>query len=492
MYVPRSAEVRLDPEILGTAPGSMLDEAWRLSNLDTVGVLDHETAHAAHTLWTVGDLEELGAGAPEIDAVALLEEARCEKRAAGGAAGRTELRAAAMSIAVRDFDLGSSPSSAAAAAALVLARQDAGLLSEEDAAEVRSAVAGVLGEQLLDGLRQLWLEFLLLDDTDFPGMASVAGRWVRLTGGRELHAQSLHGLAGTAAERSRGISGRIAAIGLRADAEAVRRSRGLVRARPGRPGTAAVASRPAGERAPDADERAAAAAFAGHLEGAGGGEPEVVRVMRPAPPGRLSGRSAARRAAYRDVGIRRDVEVFRRKLRTTGDRPRLSVGVMGDVSGSMAGSAGAAASLVWIVADGARRAGARTAVVHFGEQVRGASGPSGTVVPYRCTDHWENFSAGFAAVDGILGPTGSGGPRLLVVVTDADFRHPDQRSAAEALMRSCRSQGVAVLWTAPPGARVSSTYGHGAVVVPRGPLASGAGDALGRAAAALLHGTAVL
>jgi hypothetical protein len=87
---------------------------------------------------------------------------------------------------IGDFTAASaSPASAAeagSAAALILAREDAGILEAAEAEPVAKAVAAVIGEEKLGQLRQVWREAHRTRDDDARGMVRLGRRWCRILG----------------------------------------------------------------------------------------------------------------------------------------------------------------------------------------------------------------------------------------------------------------------------------------------------------------------
>ena len=103
-----------------------------------------------------------------------LEESRIEARQVTRRPGdRAWLRACTCQIVIGDFTAAAAPPASAAeagsAAALILAREDAGILETAEAEPVAQAVAAAIGEEKLGQLRQVWREAHRTRDDDAQG-----------------------------------------------------------------------------------------------------------------------------------------------------------------------------------------------------------------------------------------------------------------------------------------------------------------------------------
>ena len=126
----------------------------------TWGALVHECAHAAHSQVRLPGEER----ANWCTAARQLEESRIEYRQAGRRpADRRYLRASATKLVLADFTAAAaepaSPREAGAAAALLLAREDAGILEPDETAPVTAKVEAAIGTEALGRLRATWREF---------------------------------------------------------------------------------------------------------------------------------------------------------------------------------------------------------------------------------------------------------------------------------------------------------------------------------------------
>src|SRR6266702_4519061 len=161
-YLPALARVEVDGTHLGVDPAAA--DPARPSDRErypaTWGALTHEAAHAAHSGWAAAI--PATAAPAWAEAAILLEESRIEARQLRRRPGdRRWLRASATEFVLNDFPATAgapppTPWQAAHAAALLLARADAGVLDEAETAPVAAAVTTVLGEDTLNALRAVW------------------------------------------------------------------------------------------------------------------------------------------------------------------------------------------------------------------------------------------------------------------------------------------------------------------------------------------------
>jgi hypothetical protein len=86
--------------------------------------------------------------------------------------------------------------------------------------------------------------------------------------------------------------------------------------------------------------------------------------------------------------------------------------------------------------------------VIFGHKVRPITRPGkapATVTEFRANDNWEDVPTALDALDGALGLSVPGAARLLVIVSDGQFRDQPRRDGQRKLDR-LRATGCAVLW----------------------------------------------
>ena len=184
-FFPALAAIEVDGTHLGIAPATAnpASPADRERYPVTWGALIHECAHAAHTRWTPPPAE----AAAWAEAARMLEESRIETaQTTRRPADRRWLRETITQLILADFTAaGASPASpreAGCAAALILARADAGLLDPAEAAPVEQAVTTAIGARRLDGLRAIWRAAHATADTDARTMLRLGRRWCRILG----------------------------------------------------------------------------------------------------------------------------------------------------------------------------------------------------------------------------------------------------------------------------------------------------------------------
>ncbi|MWA07392.1 VWA domain-containing protein [Actinomadura sp. LD22] len=490
------------------------------------GVLVHEAAHATHTGW----MPPIGAPAAAIDAAMALEESRIEAaQIRRRPADRPWLRATASTLVLPSFFTptaapatapghsapGSGGSGSAAggggagpgagsagaavstpgaamtpwnagyAAALLLARADAGILAPAETASLREVVVGVLGESRLSALSALWHIAHTTSDTDGEAMLELGRRWCRIIGtppempaptpppgtpgasgdpsplvkaiGETLIA--VHADPGTPAMAPGTPGGPVTSADpgqerkqeKRARQDAERAARGVFgssTATTTRHGPTAIT----GTRAPEPAEQAAARRLARQLRAAAHRDRVTTITTSATPPGRLSMRGALAADAQRAAGVTPTAEPFTRAVRRHVPAPPLRVGIACDVSGSMNSFAAPVASAAWIIACAAGHVpDAVSASVIFGARVRALTRPGQTpaqVPVFAANDPREDFTTAVDALDAALDLSRPGAARLLVVVSDGKFKDPHPTLGQKRLDRLTAS-GCAVLWLAP-------------------------------------------
>ncbi|MFJ6753264.1 VWA domain-containing protein [Streptomyces sp. NPDC091266] len=471
-----------------------LSVSGRLRHPVIVGMSAHEAGHARSTRW---ENWPESAGRAVIRAAVLLEEPRIEARhLQERPADRVFLRACASTI-VLPAQAAASPTydrwRAAAGAALILGRADAGVLTATEVEPVRSAAESVLGSGDLSRLRALWQEVLALADGDQTGLLDVASRWVEVVGADpdddlpgigcaagEPH-ESSHGEADGdplgAAVASVTVAASVHAqisTGALPDPEQQRRLQEAAARRqkerraedaaqqaarqaaqrvfPPAPAPSSRRSRPRnpvrGHRAPTPVERAAARRLGAALARARFRDTARVRVASTLPPGRLSGRDAMLGAAQSALGVPVTARPFRTVKRKRTDDPPVAVGVAVDVSGSMSAYTSIVASTAWMFAHGTREVAGKAATVAFGTAVTpivSPGQPPSQVTEFHANDGNHRFTEAASALDGALGLSRQAGARVLVIVSDGHWE-PEERIGGERLVRRLTKAGVHVLW----------------------------------------------
>ncbi|GAA0609723.1 hypothetical protein GCM10010174_28830 [Kutzneria viridogrisea] len=205
-----------------------------------------------------------------------------------------------------------------------------------------------------------------------------------------------------------------------------------------------------GTRPPTADERTAARVLARALSTAGVRDRVAVKTTSIVPPGRLRMRGALAADAQRAAGAVPTAEPFTRTTHTPVPTPPLRLGIACDVSGTMKWARDHVASAAWILANAARHTTvpAQTATVIFGNRVRPLTLPGqapAVVTEFASNDNWEDIPTAIDALDGALGLSTPGAARLLVIVSDGQFRDAPRADGQRKLNR-LRAGGCAVLW----------------------------------------------
>ncbi|GAA3040806.1 hypothetical protein [Actinokineospora globicatena] len=484
-FYPTRALIEVDGVHLGVDPATVdpTDPHDRARYATAWGLLTHECAHAAHSLWDPPDGTPPGIA----DAAMVLEESRMEAaHIRRRPDDRLWLRASAVNLILDDTDATDPPSAqhmttadAARTAALILARVDGGILTAAETAPVADAVEKITGAPLLDELRGLWREALATADDDADTMIDIARRWclavgtdpddptpAPMPGGSGDHDPSgaaasalATAIAATVAAVSAAVAAQTppdpAAIAAAAQAaenaarEAAHKAARTVFLSPvrsKRTGTTATT----GTRPPTTGERTAARVFGRALSTAGARDRVAVKTTSPFPPGRLRMRGVLAADAQRAAGADVTAEPFTRTTRLVVPAPPLKLAVACDVSGSMGHLREPVASTAWILAHGGRHAtvDVTTATVIFGYSVRPITHPGAhpaNVTEFAANDGSHAIATAADALDGALGLTRPGAARLCVVISDGHF-DPDERRAGQQRIDRLRASGCAVLW----------------------------------------------
>ncbi|MFI9509043.1 VWA domain-containing protein [Nocardia sp. NPDC052566] len=472
MFVSDLKLIAIEGRNLGVDPGTA--RPWRYADRNryapTWGALTHECAHARHTRWTPPP-----ATAPDVAAAArLLEESRIEAaQLRRRPADRHWLRASTRALVFADSGgelatatVAPTRHAAAHAAALMLARIDAGVLDADECAPAAAAIEAVLGRDLLRQLRTLWRIARRLSDTNTTGMLELGRRWAELVGPEPHTTPQPRSPLGEAVIGSLGeIAERVAVHSLPPDpADLADRAASEEATHSDRADTAAKsvfgkrpptgrgsARRPV--RAPRDGEQVAARVLARALTTASQRERAAIKTTSALPPGRLRMRGALARDAQRAAGAIPTAEPFTRTTRKPVPVPPLRIGIACDVSGSMSDYTADVASAAWIIATAAKLAimPAVTATLTFGREVLPVTYPGTApekVTEFAATAVWEAIDTAIDALDGALGLSRPENTRLLVIISDGDFR-PAPRAAAQQRLNRLRETGCAVLWLTP-------------------------------------------
>lgn len=520
-FLPATATIEVDgihlhPVDPATAKPHLISDRKRYA--PTWGALTHECAHSKHTRW-MPPPPTADPGA--VEAALLLEEPRIERaQIRRRRDDRHWLRACVKTIVTDGLNLNDpalapkmTPRDAAHTAALFLARRDGGILTRTETMPVAGAVETVLGTEKLAKLRAVWRAAFKVADDNATAMIELGRQWCEILGPdpdtTPPHLADPSGtpwpspLADAIGKTLGKVTRAVARAKLPDDpAETAARNKAVADAaqrtaentadnvfselngpRDGRTETK-------GNRHPTTAERTAARVLSRALTTAGIRDRAATKTTSPNPPGRLRMRGVLQREAQRAAGAIPTAEPFTRTTRTAVPAPPLRLGIACDVSGSMRRFAGPVASTAWIMANAAHQTPvpAETATVIFGHHVRPITRPGTTpaaVTEFATRDTWEAIDTAINALDGALGLSRPGSARLLVIVSDGNFR-PGPRARGQHLLDRLRGTGCAVLWVTPDVSYRNPMDGA-TVHVLADPAATA--QAIGRAATAALRAT---
>ena len=474
--------------------GNLLDKNTHYDNPKAIGVIYHESLHARHSNW---DREILSKELEPSEgrAFMLLEEVRIEARGVVEVPkNKLFLRESALNFALEEVNEATLQNisevwQSGMLAVLAMGRFDVGILELSDVRVIHSRLIENLGQELFDSLRKIWIEFAGLKVTQIERGMELAREWVKLMKqadpeGEKQFAEARVAEAGEAGEgeQSGSLSELLSEIADQVgfdnsesladqktleewEKEAKERSQ-TAKNRNQKKQTAqkifdkqndAKGSGSQSElresRIPNPTERAAAVTIAKMLEKAKYRERSLHEVRSTIPQGRLNARAAVQNAALAARGSIERVPAWDRKVRKHTDDPTLRLGVMVDISGSMYSAMEAMATTAWVMGEAGRRIQAKTAMVYYGSGVfptLRVGQRLDQVRVFTASDGTEEFGDAYSALDGELGLTFGDGVRMLVIVSDGQYR-PNQVEAARKALVECKQNGVAVLWVTPKG-----------------------------------------
>jgi hypothetical protein len=478
-YLPTVPVIEVDGTLLGVSPATArpASPADRERYPVLWGALTHEGGHAAHTLACPPPPQM----ANWCEAAHMLEESRMEARQVTRRPGdRRWLRATVSQLILDDFTTAgaapATPREAGSAAALMLAREHAGILEPAETTAIAAQVATVIGEQALDRLTATWEAAHQVADDDARTMTRLARRWCRILG-LDPDTPPPAPLIIDASDLLDAIRDAIKAITAAVDADFTPPPAFP----PGRPAERAAenaarltADRAArqvfgrhttpravtGTRAPAEAEKAAARRLTRTLRAATAGTRTTTTTASPVPPGRLRMRQVMANDARRAAGARPDAEPFTRTISRRTPAPPLRLGIACDISGSMMAFTGPVASAAWILGRAASLIpDATTATVLYGERVDALTRPGhapGHVTTFGAPDGTERFCTAIDALDGALGLSRPGTARLLAIVSDTYYA-PDEITDGQRRITRLAAAGCGVIILQPDG---SWSTGH--------------------------------
>ncbi|MEV3854968.1 vWA domain-containing protein [Streptomyces sp. NPDC050095] len=487
-FFPALAQLEIDAALFAPHPPATLHPA-KVGDEERYpaawGAFTHEAAHAAHTRWTIPPALR---GTAQGQAAELLEEARAEgAQLRRRPADRRYLRASALGIIVPNFQ----PSTvndrwaAATAAALLLARRDAGILDPDETADLEKVVRDQLGDALYAELAAIWQAVQQAADDDGPQMTAHAEAWCQALGAQPTGPEPppIPGGGGTLAEavgrtveavaaQEEQIAAAQAAHRAQKEAKAEQAERARqgaelgkkVFARPGRPqrvkpvpGRRAPSSPVTRRRLPSGAEKAAASRLARALKAAAYRE-RVTTVTRSAtPPGRLNMRQVLARDAQRAAGATPTATPFTRTEHRPTPSPPLRVGIAVDISGSMCQATAPIASAAWILARATSLTDpdSRSATIAYDRHLTAITAPGRAptqVAEFNAHGLGHSLAEAADILTATLNLDRPGAARLLVIASDGHYA-PGEAARAHQRITTLRAAGCAVLWLAfEPGA----------------------------------------
>lgn len=461
--------------------GDFRDREVQYEFPQVTGAVLHEALHARYSLYSLKkSAEELTDR--EMHALMLLEEGRIEAHGVRDFDwGKNFLKACAMDLVLQDseeaFEAQQTVESAGNMVGLLHGRIIAGVLDESDVKELKELIDQTLGtevvEQLEDILKKAQQHQLHRDATE---LHKLARRWVKIlnkemdkrgeVSKEEAEAQLKEFAKATkkALEEARDSVGISASSDLNdqqqqeewaqqakdakdAAQEQVKNNE-VAKAVFSRRDTGISGSQLVEERLPTSEERVAAVTVAQMLQKAKYRDRSITEINSVTPPGRLRTRTLVQANAMKARGVVQPTEPWRKKARKHTDQPNLKIGVMVDVSGSMAGAMEPMATTAWVLSEAGKRVQARTSMVYFGSSAFPTLKPGQSLDKVRvftAHDSTEEFDEAFRALDGGLNLLHGDDARLLVVVSDGYYR-TDQIKRAQHWVKKCEQAGVAVLW----------------------------------------------
>jgi hypothetical protein len=504
----------------------------------TAGAILHESAHARFTTWDLEDAADTLSD-KENEWLHLLEESRIEKLILAKMPENSGfLRSCVLEIVLGDekseeVKKMSGIRRAARLCLLGLARVDSGSLKKKDMKTVREAIKTILEPTLLVRLRAIWLKFQDIQSprTQIDTMYALAREWSKLIDeaakdedkqdeeaqqamqdAMEAIMEALGDQAGRTEIDAQGEiqDQQVKEIEEARQAEKEKRQKEQkqnqneskkVFEKPetkntpqhNRSGSQLYYGRSGfvveQERQPTTAERSAAIHVGRELEKAKYHDRIRIESQSALPPGRLRSRTAVQAEAYKALNVRVTPKPFQRVQRKHEIDPNLTVGVMFDISGSMSAAMEPMGATAWVMTEAVRRIQGKFAMVAYGHEalpIVKVGQRVDSVKIYSAPDGSEAFQSGFQALDGALDLLNGSGARLLVVVSDGNYKG-SETDFAEHWLKRCQDEGVAVLWLgygSPHGARDICSRTNAELVIPAatpGETASQIGSAAVRA-----------
>lgn len=470
-FTPATATVDLDAKIFTLPPDSIRPHRTGDQHRypAAYGALTHEAAHAAHSRWEPAE----GTSAAVVHAAEILEESRIEaKHTARRPDDRQWLRACAVNLVLDEITLKPDDSvhAAATAAALILGRESAGILTPYETHPVRMAATAILGAEKLADLEKIHAAVHRLDDEDTAGLLELAATWAAAVGepedtrkepggapcatpGEEAAEEPTPGmLASAIADTASAVARAVADEHPVPDADPDEAAKDTAEKvfRPHARGARGRGGPIRGTRPPTPPETAAAGALARALRAAAYRERITTTTASELPPGRLNMRGALTRDAQRAAGAMPTAKPFTRTRRHATPTPPLRVGIAVDVSSSMYDAVAPIASAAWILARATSLTDplSTSATVAFGNSVTAITRPGPApahVTTFSAPDGWERPATAVDALDGALGLSRPGAARLLILATDGVFVDRAEDARLTGQLARLSASGCALL-----------------------------------------------
>lgn len=439
-HYPDHHRIEVDATYLGDKPD--IADPRRAAHKQAVptgfGLLVHEAAHAAHSVWRTPD------GTPPVvaEVADMLEESRAESRQRQRRRGdRRWLRHTVTTLLLPTKADVDDAWHAGQLAALLLARVDARIITAKETRTIRAAVTAVLGKQRLKTLRELWKQAHACDDTDATTMIDLAWQWCHVLG------IDPHRHPDVPTPDPGEFAGRLAAALLDYLAVAVGMTPSELVDRLTTGTHAAPGSWP--RRDPTTEEIAAARQLGRRLQHARTQHREHTASPSPVPPGRLRTRQAITADAQIAARMIPTAQQWQRRTTQPPIKPALHLAVLVDVSGSMHSYAKRLSSAGWILANGARRCDAITTTIAFDDTASLLIAPRqkpGQVHEMKAGGGTSGFCDAVKLADRVLDLRRRNSLRLLAVVSDGWLPNP---AAAQKLITTLHRSGCPVLWLRP-------------------------------------------
>ena len=494
VYIPEQAHVEIDSDVCaeGEDPADIhLDtEAGQLRHAKLVGAGGHEAAHGDRDHGSHWTIDQDWKKRPIVAAALGIEESRIEKyHLIKHPERRVFLRATFHELVNKQKDPIESIRGAAHMAALTGGRVDAGVLDASEAEPIIRDILTVLGPEVYDKLRAVWLEAHTHMQPDQDTMEALGQRWVDIL--KDAGAEEEEIGEGTTVvfvcndpgDQGDGESGDGESI-LKQVAEAIsdaaeQEAKGQRKEAENRD---AAAERDKEAKEAEKDEKAAEQTFSkvilvghgwgrGHEGIAAERHPNDVEVAQAnvlaakvkraqfrdyaitsrataLPPGRLDGSKALKRSAEISMGLPPKTKQWKRTKRTFVEKPPFIGAVACDISGSMSSMTEAVASAAWVVAQAVHRNDGDFAAVAYGERVHPIVMPREKprmVRDFNANGGMENWTGAMRSLNGALQLDQPRGVRMLVFISDGHYTHT-QRAQGDVMLRKLMRSGVKVLW----------------------------------------------